>query len=58
MNFNKNNSFIMGMNYGFGAGYMKLIKSWFPVIKLIKLKYITIFHIQMNPRIDLENKLI
>ena len=44
MNFNKNNTFIMGMNCGFGAGYMKLTKSWFPdLIKLIKLKYITIF---------------
>ena len=44
MNFNKNNTIIMGMNCGFGAGYMKLTKSWFPdLIKLIKLKYITIF---------------
>ena len=44
MNFNKNNTFIVGMNCGFGAGYMKLTKSWFPdLIKLIKLKYITIF---------------
>ena len=44
MNFNKNNTFIMGMNCGFGAGYMKLTKSWFPdLIKLIKLKFITIF---------------
>ena len=44
MNFNKNNTFILGMNCGFGAGYMKLTKSWFPdLVKLIKLKYITIF---------------
>ena len=44
MNFNKNNTFIMGMNCGFGAGYLKLTKSWFPdLVKLIKLKYITIF---------------
>ena len=44
MNLNKNNTFIMGMNCGFGAGYLKLTKSWFPdLIKLIKLKFITIF---------------
>ena len=44
MNFNKNNTIIIGMNCGFGAGYMKLTKSWFhDLIKLIKLKYITIF---------------
>ena len=44
MNFNKNNTFIMGMNCGFGAEYLKLTKSWFPDLdKYIKLKYITIF---------------
>lgn len=44
MNFNKNNTFIVGMNCGFGAGYMKLSKSWFPdLVKLIKLKFVTIF---------------
>ena len=44
MNFNKNNTIIIGMNCGFGSGNLKLTKSWFPdLIKLIKIKYITIF---------------
>lgn len=44
MNFNKNNTIIIGMNCGFGAGFLRLSTSWFPdLIKLIKLKYITIF---------------
>ena len=44
MSFNKNNTFIIGLNCGFGAGYLKLTKSWFPdLIKLIKLKFFTIF---------------
>jgi hypothetical protein len=44
MNFNKKNTFIIGLNCGFGAGYLKLTKSWFTdLIKLIKINFITIF---------------
>ncbi len=44
MNFNKKNTFIIGLNCGFGAGYLKLTKSWFTdLIKLIKINYIIIF---------------
>ena len=44
MNFSKKNTFIIGLNCGFGAGYMKLTFSWFKdLIKLIKINFITIF---------------
>lgn len=44
MSFKKSNTFFIGMNCGFGAGFMKLTYSWFyDLVKLIKLKFITIF---------------
>ena len=59
MNFNKNNTIIIGMNCGLGAGYLKLTKSWLPdLIKLIKLKCITIFTYTNDFEDRLENKLL
>ena len=44
MNFTKKNTFIIGLNCGFGAGYMKLTVSWFSdLVKLIKINFVVIF---------------
>lgn len=44
MNFNKKNTFIFGLNCGFGSGYLKLTLSWFiDLILLLKMNYLCIF---------------
>lgn len=44
MNFNKKNTFICGLNCGFGSGYLKLTLSWFTdLVLLLKINYLCIF---------------
>jgi len=44
LEFSKNNTIIIGLNTGFGSGYLKLTQSWIPdLTKLIKFGYYSIF---------------
>ena len=59
MNFTKKNTFIIGLNFGFGAGYMKLTVSWFSdLVKLIKINFVVIFTYTMIMKIKLKNRLL